>query len=158
MRKATIWAAWRSVRFSIAWKTVTKAKRQGASAGRPIGIKLRTAELGIAQLLEGTRRVLPLVRPAIGPHRGTHPREHHLPGHLSSYRQNQQRYRPLDHLPSFDQATARVRPTALQGHPMFQQQAQELGIQFGQDALGLAASPGRNFAFLLPELPQQFDR
>src|SRR5437660_10479375 len=31
--------------------------------GRPISIKLRTAELRIAQLLEGTRWVLPPVRP-----------------------------------------------------------------------------------------------
>src|SRR6266581_4744272 len=69
--------------------------------GRPICIKLRTAELWIAQLLEGTRGVLPPVRPAIGSHRGTHHREHHLPGDLSSNGQNQPRHRPLDHLPSF---------------------------------------------------------
>src|SRR5439155_16741407 len=34
--------------------------------GPPISIKLRTAELRIAQLLEGTRGVLPPVGPAIG--------------------------------------------------------------------------------------------
>src|SRR6266702_8919716 len=69
--------------------------------GRPICIKLRTAELWIAQLLEGTRWVLPYVRPAIGPPRGTHPSQHHLPGHLASYRQNQPGHRPLDDLPRF---------------------------------------------------------
>ena len=122
--------------------------------GRPISIKLRTAELRIAQLLEGTRGVLPPVGPAIGTHRGTHPREHHLPGHLSSNGQNQPRHRPLDHLPRFEQAPARVSPTALQGHPMLKQQAQELGIQLGQDALGLAAPPRVNLAFLLAELPE----
>src|SRR5437868_1441102 len=116
--------------------------------GHPMGIKLRTAELWISQLLEGTRGVLPPVRPAIGTHRGAHPREHHLPGHLSSYRQNEPGHRSLHHLPSFDQAAARIRPTALQGHPMLKQQAQELGIQLGQDALRLAASPRVNLAFL----------
>src|SRR5205085_4587316 len=125
--------------------------------GRPICIKLRTAELRIAQLLEGTRRVLPPVGPAIGSHRGTHPSQHHLPGHLASYRQNQPGHRPLDDLPRFEEAPARVSPTALQGHPMLKKQAQELGVQLGQDALGLAASPRVNFAFLLPQLPQQFD-
>src|SRR5579859_7489525 len=40
---------------------------------------------------------------------------------------------------------------------MLKQQAQELGIQFGQDPLRLAAPPRINFAFLLPELPKQFD-
>ena len=114
----------------------------------PICIKLRTAELWIAQLLEGTRWVLPSVRPAIGSHRGTHPSQHHLPGHLASYRQNQPGHRPLDDLPSFEEATTRVSPTALQGHPMLKQQAQELGIQLGQDALRLAASPRVNLAFL----------
>ena len=114
----------------------------------PICIKLRTAELWIAQLLEGTRWVLPSVRPAIGSHRGTHPSQHHLPGHLASYRQNQPGHRPLDDLPRFEEATTRVSPTALQGHPMLKQQAQELGIQLGQDALRLAASPRVNLAFL----------
>src|SRR6266516_5226846 len=123
----------------------------------PICIKLRTAELWIAQLLEGTRWVLPSVRPAIGSHRGTHPSQHHLPGHLASYRQNQPGHRPLDDLPRFEEATTRVSPTALQGHPMLKQQAQELGIQLGQDPLRLAAPPRINFAFLLPELPEQFN-
>jgi hypothetical protein len=36
--------------------------------GRPICIKLRTAEVWIGKLLEGTRGVLASVRPAIGPH------------------------------------------------------------------------------------------
>src|SRR5205085_11321727 len=40
---------------------------------------------------------------------------------------------------------------------MLKEQAEELGIQLGQDALRLAASPRVNLAFLLPELPQQFD-
>ena len=40
---------------------------------------------------------------------------------------------------------------------MLQQQAQELGIQLSQDALGLAASPRVNLAFLFPEFPEQFD-
>ena len=106
-----------------------------------MGIKLRTAELWISQLLEGARRVLPPVRPAIGSHRGTHQREHHLPADLSSNGQNQPGHRPLDDLPRFEEAPARVSPTALQGHPMLKQQAQELGIQLGQDALRLAASP-----------------
>src|SRR3989440_7876262 len=132
------------------------SRREG-KGGPPICIKLRTAELRIAQLLEGTRRVLPPVGPAIGSHRGTHPSQHHLPGHLASYRENQPGHRPLDDLPRFEEASARVSPTALQGHPMLKKQAQELGVQLGQDALGLAASPRVNFAFLLPQLPQQFD-
>src|SRR2546421_1712707 len=132
------------------------SRREG-KGGPPICIKLRTAELRIAQLLEGTRRVLPPVGPAIGSHRGTHPSQHHLPGHLASYRQNQPGHRPLDDLPRFEEASARVSPTALQGHPMLKKQAQELGVQLGQDALGLAASPRVYFAFLLPQLPQQFD-
>ena len=37
---------------------------------------------------------------------------------------------------------------------MLKQQAQELGIQLGQDALGLAAPPRVNLAFLLAELPE----
>ena len=40
---------------------------------------------------------------------------------------------------------------------MLQQQAQELGIQLGQDALWLATPPRINFAFLLPEFPKQFN-
>src|SRR6266487_2841123 len=114
----------------------------------PICIKLRTAELWIAQLLEGTRGVLPPVGPAIGSHRGTRPSQHHLPGDLASYRQNQPGHRPLDDLPRFDQAATRISPTAFQSHPMLKQQAQELGVQLGQDALGLAASPRVYFAFL----------
>ena len=91
--------------------------------GRPISIKLRTAELWIGELLEGTRRVEPPVRPAIGFHRGAHPSQHHLPGDRSSNCQNQPRHGPLEHLPSFEQAAARVRPTAIQGHPMLNEQA-----------------------------------
>src|SRR2546421_6868022 len=88
-------------------------------SGQRMCIKLRTAELRISELLEGTRWVLPPVGPAIGTHRGTHDREHHLPSHLSSYRQNQPGHGPLQHLPHFEQAPARVRPASLQGHPMF---------------------------------------
>ena len=95
----------------------------GGVVGHPIGIKLRTAELWIAQLLEGARRVVPPVGPAIGSHRGAHESQHDLPGNLSSYRENQPGHRPLDHLPSFEQAATRVRPTPLQGHPMFKEQA-----------------------------------
>ena len=145
---------WHQLKGEVAaWARPWQVDRKG----HPIGIKLRTAELRIAQLLEGTRRVLPPVGPAIGTHRGTHQREHHLPADLSSNGQNQPGHRPLDDLPRFDQAATRVRPTPLQGHPMLKQQAQELGVQLGQDALGLAASPRVYFAFLLPEFPQQFD-
>src|SRR5439155_22243533 len=85
--------------------------RQGHHKGPPIGIKLRTAELGIPQLLEGTRWMVPSVRPAIGAHRGTHQSQYDLPGDLASYRQDQPGHRPLDHLSRFEEAATRISPT-----------------------------------------------
>src|SRR5438067_13850422 len=104
------------------WRNTIPSPAAGDHQGPPKSIKLRTAELRIAQLLEGTRRVPPPVGPAIGTYRGTHHRDHHLPGHLASNGQNQPGHRPLDHLPRFEQAPARVSPTALLGHPMLNQQ------------------------------------
>ena len=91
--------------------------------GRPISIKLRTAELGIFQLLEGARRVSSPVRPAIGAHGGTHQREHPLPADRSADGQHQPGHRPLQHLPRFEQAMPRVGPTAFDGDPVLQEQA-----------------------------------
>jgi hypothetical protein len=65
---------------------------------------------------------------------------------------------PLDHLPRFEQTTARVSPASLQGHPMLKQQAQELGVELRQDPLRLGAPPRVNLAFLFPEFPEQLDR
>lgn len=120
----------------------------------PISIKLRTAELRISKLLEGTGRLVASICPAVGPHRFTHGRYDHFPGDVFTKGQHQPRRCPLEDLSCFEQATSWIVPAPLQCDPMLHQQAQQLSIQLGQYPLWLAAPPGINLAFLFAELPK----